>query len=44
MAAATIVYDGNVSGALIAAAMTMSGANCVPIVYANGMKVLILNN
>ena len=44
MATPTIVYDGTVSGAAIAASLTaaVSGAVCMQFSYANGMRVLIV--
>lgn len=40
----TVIYDGDISGGAISAVVTTSGANYVPIPYANGMKVLIIKS
>ena len=40
--AGLVLYDGVISGSAIAAAINVSGSNCVTIPYANGMRVLVL--
>lgn len=44
MGAPTVLYNGDISGALIAASIpnALSGANIIQIPYGNGMKVLII--
>jgi hypothetical protein len=42
--AATILYDGTISGGAIAATIACSGANVISIPYANGMRVLLIAN
>lgn len=40
--AGTVLYDGIISGAAMAAAMNVSGGDILPIVSANGQRVLLL--
>ena len=38
----SVLYDGIMSGALIATAITFSGANVVAIPYSNGQRVIVI--
>ena len=40
--AGSVVYDGVVSGAAIAAAMTISAASVFAVPYSNGQRILIV--